>query len=221
MGRRPKTQIHIDVVRPIDQTALAIHLIRRFSNVNKLYFDLTIVYDFGLDDCGEYHPYERYQKNKIFINPLVCGKTSSDLPEPFCPGYVADISIFGVTIHEFCHFLQYRIYPGIIDDYKNTFPIQRFYLNNYSNNAIVDEMAEVMTLYITNPYLLKIISVEHWQYFKRFFKSPVACSFGRTKRIYEKFPIIVKEHLKNTFGIVYNVATDTFDQLQVKNNANT
>jgi hypothetical protein len=216
--RRKKSIVKVEIKRALPETEAAIRLIKRMSSLNKLYFDLSIAYDFSLRDYGEYHQHERYQKNRIFINPLICEKVNDELLEPFCPGYVSDVSNFGVTIHEFCHFLQFQVYPTLVESYKATFATERFFLNKYSNHEILDEIAEVMTLYITNPYLLRLISKDHYKFFLLYFKSPVPCSFQRAKRIYEKFPIIVKAHLKKTFGIVYNINNESFEKTPIDSN---
>lgn len=212
--RRNKIAVKIDI--PILETSLAIKLIKKLALINNLRFNLTIAYNYGLKDCGEYRPYEKISLNCIYVNPLMCGRIHEESPEPFCPGYVSDMTLFGVTIHEFCHYTHFRLFPNMLEDYKKQFPTERFYLNCYSNNELMDELAETMTLYITNPYLLRLISKKHWYFFKQYFISPVACTFSRCKYIFSKFPIEVKEHCKKKFGIVYNISDDTFDKIDNK-----
>jgi hypothetical protein len=120
---------------------------------------------------------------------------------------------FGVILHEFCHLLQYKVYPNIIESFLKEFPTERFYLNNYCNNEVVDELAEIMTLYLTNPYLLKRISRKHWLFCQKFFKSPIACSAQKCYNVYEMFPIMVKEHMKKHWKLTYDYNKQTFINL--------
>ena len=209
-----KNNIIVEVDCPIEGTSVAIGIINKFLKINNIKIKkLSIAYDYEYDGYGIYYPYLIGQKYRIFINPLNCidiGNENEDDNDPVYPGYCADLSIFGITIHEFTHLLQYKVYPNLISEYNKTFPIERFYLNNYSNNEIHDEIAEVMTLYITNPYLLKLLSKNHFNFCKKFFKSPVKCTLSKCREIYNSFPIKVKEHLKNHWNIVLDVNTNKF-----------
>jgi hypothetical protein len=169
-------------------------------------------YDYSIEELGVYFPSKKYN---IYINPILCKnyddvENNNNLTDPFCPGYCADLTIFGITIHEFCHLLQMAVYKTIVDDYIKAFPTNRFYLNTYCDNEIYDELAEIMTLYIINPYLLKLISNEHYKFCMKYFKSPIPCSSAKCYFIYDGFPIIVKEHLKNHWKIVYDLDKNNF-----------
>ena len=208
----------IEVAVPMEDTLAAMYLIDKLLTKNRIRMPLTIAYDFSIDECGTYHPKEPKDAYKIFVNPLQC-KSKDDVAaqtqstEPFCPGYCADLTLFGVTIHEFCHLLQYRSYPKITMEYCKNFPTERFYLNGYCNNTLQDELAEIMTLYITNPYLLCLVSKPHFKFCKTFFKSPITCSIERCFFIYDNWPIIVKEHLKNKWKIVYDMSQKEFKKI--------
>lgn len=209
-----KSSIYVEVDVPIEDTQVAMVLIERFLKTNNLKMNLSIAYDYESEECGVYRPFEKGQEYRIFVNPSIC-KTQEEVSkqnfeEPFSPGYCADVTLFGVTIHEFCHLLQYKICPTMIKDYGEAFPTERFNLNGYSNNEIHDELAEIMTLYITNPYLLWLISKTHYNFCKKYFKSPIACSEKRCAFIYKGWPASVKEHLKDKWGIVYNISTKKF-----------
>jgi len=209
-----KNSIYVEVDVAIEDTRVAMVLIHRLLAKNKIQMNLSIAYDYSSTECGCYRPFEKGQEYRIFVNPSKCKTqeevTKQDFDEPFSPGYCADVTLFGVTIHEFCHLLQFKTYPSIVKDYGETFPLERFNLNNYSNHEINDELAEIMTLYITNPYLLKIISNPHFNFCKKYFKSPVACSLSRCFLIYKGWPTSVKEHLKHQWGIAYNISLKKF-----------
>lgn len=210
--------IKVEIDSPIEDTTIAMIIIDKLLKINNIKMKISIAYDYSYEGCGMYLPNVEKQSHRIFVNPANC-KTKEETEEveyedPFCPGYCSDMTLFGITIHEFCHLLQYQVYPDIIPEYGKAFPTERLYLNNYSNNELHDELAEVMTLYITNPYLLKLISKEHWLFCKRYFKSPVATSVARCKFIYQGFPIHVKEHLKEHWNIVFNVDTEKFERVE-------
>lgn len=206
--------INVDVDNPIFETAVAMELITKLAKKNKISFDLTISYDFATDDMGFYLPNSFTHKHKIFINPHNC-KSLIDadecFDEPFYHGYTADITIFGVTIHEFSHYLSMTVFPNMLKDFRYAFPTTRLYLNDYSNNDLRDELAEILTIYITNPYLLKLISKNHWEFCKNYFKSPVACSVKKCYEIYQDFPVHVKEHMAMRWGYIYNICSEKFE----------
>lgn len=218
--RKKKTQrknnIVVEVDGPLRDTITAIELIKKLLKINKIKMDLSIAYDFSLEELGMYLPGEDDQFFRIFVNPSNC-LTNDDnngaRVEIFARGYTADLTLFGVTIHEFCHLLQYQVCFDIIPQFKKTFPVNRLYLNDYSDNDIRDELAEIMTLYITNPYLLKLISEEHYKFCKKFFKSPVSCLEEQCREIYSTWPIHVKEHMKTHWRIGYDVAQEIFVRL--------
>jgi hypothetical protein len=206
----------VEVDTPHLDTFHAMYLIDKLAKKNDLDFDLSIAYDFAELEAGVYFPTKKKHSHRIFVNPLNCklqDEIDANEEEPFYPGYSKDISLFGVVLHEFCHFLQHIIYTTIIKDYKEAFPIERFYLNEYSGNEIHDELAEIMTLYITNPYLLKLISKNHWKFCNKYFKSPVSCSTQRCAHIYKGFPIHIKKDMKERWKIVYNISSEKFERL--------
>jgi len=214
-----KNSVLVEVDVPIEDTQAAIVLIERFLYKNNLKMSISIAYDYESEECGVYRPFEKGQEYRIFVNPSKCKTqedvTKQDFGEPFSPGSHCDLTLFGITIHEFCHLLQYKVYPSIIKDYSDAFPTERFNLNEYSNNEIHDEIAEIMTLYITNPYLLLLISRPHFNFCKKYFKSPISCSSYRCAFIYKGWPPRVKEQLKKKWGIAYNISTKKFVKVNV------
>ena len=209
--------IVVEIDSPLSDTNAAIQMITKLLRVNNLSMDLSISYAYDCEESGLYLPNHKGQSHRIFVNPLNCSTEedilSNTMSEPFCAGYCADSTLFGVTIHEFCHLLQYQVYENIIPEYGKEFPTERIYLNEYCNETLFDELAEVMTLYITNPFLLKMISKKHWSFCKRFFKSPVACSEQRCYIIYQGFPIHVKDHMRDKWGITYDYNIEKFVRL--------
>jgi hypothetical protein len=209
-----KNNIVVEIDVPMEDTQVAMFVIDNVMSVNNLKMDISIAYDYDMEGLGMYFPNLKDQGYRVFVNPMNC-KTQDDIDnntwrEPFCPGYTADLTLFGVTIHEFCHLLQYKAYPDIVIEYVKQFPTERFYLNDYSNNELFDELAELMTVYISNPYLLKLISKKHFNFCKSFFKSPMPCSLKKFRSIYNGFPIHVKEHMKKKWNLVYDHCQDIF-----------
>lgn len=199
-----KTNISVEVATPLRETKSAILLIRSLLEKNNIQMNLKIIYDYECKEMGFYLNNDKARKI-IFINPLNCKNSKSlERGESGYPGFTKDLSVFGVTIHEFCHLLQFENFNTILRDYAREFPTDRLYLNEYSNNALHDEVAEAMALYITNPLILKMISIKHWHFFKKYFKSPVACSQERSFKIYKNWPINIKNKLKTSWGITYD-----------------
>jgi len=205
----------IDIASPPQEITVFMILLKRMKKKNNLDFCLKIMIDYSMPGMGVYF---RSKKGMIFINPENCINIEdiSNINDKvdFWNGYVKDLTLFGVTIHEFCHYASEEVFSGMINDYRKTFPTKRLRLNDYSNNSIDDEIAETMTLYITNPLFLKLISKEHWDFFKKYFTSPVPTSHKQSYDIYEKFPPIIKERLKNDWNIDYNILTNKFFKLE-------
>lgn len=219
------SNIRVEVNTPIHDTYIAMIIIDRFLKANKIKIDLVISYDYDMSDMGLFpflkketiNPVTLNPVYRVFINPHLC-KTQNDCTknitgEPYCPGYTSDLSIFGVTVHEFTHVLQYKTHKGILKDFVKTFPTERFYLNDYCNNQIHDESAEILTLFITNPYLLKLISESHWRFCKKYFKSATPCTSKKSAHIYRGFPIHVKDDLRSKWRIVYDESENKFVKL--------
>jgi len=211
------TCISVSVSEPLDDTQSAMIIILSLLKKNNINLKFNIDYDYSMEECGLYRPFAKGQEYSIVVNPSRCKAqedvTEQNFEEPFCPGSHCDITLFGITVHEFCHLLQYKVYPSIIEDYEKNFPTKRFILNKYSNNEIHDELAEIQTLYISNPYLLKLISKDHFNFCKKYFKSPVSCTEKRCFYIFKTFPIQVKNILEHRWGIVYNYSLKKFKKI--------
>jgi len=216
MVKRNK-QIKVLIDSPHILTSSAIYLIQMFRTKNKLNFDFAIAYDYNMEEYGCYYPGSKGQgKNTVFVNPDLCldrNNIEDSDKKISCEGYTWDVSLFGIIIHEFCHFLQFQVYKTIVKDFKKEFPTTRLYLNDYCNNELIDEMAEIMTLYIVNPYLLKLISLDHYKFLKLYFKSPIACSKEKCFVIYEGFPQDIKDELETKWNIVYNHHEEDFERV--------
>jgi len=215
-----KNSIVVEVAQPLPETMAAMVLIEKTLRINNIEIDLSIAYYYEEgEELGKYLPNNKGQGHRIFVNPMNCKNQINSLcinpncPEAYCSGYTSDPTLFGVTIHEFCHLLQFKIFENIVPDFGKAFSYERLYLNDYANNGYLDELAEIMSLYITNPYLLKLISKPHFDFLKKFFKSPVPCSSGRCIEIFSGFPIHVKKDLKERWGIVFNIDTEKFEKI--------
>jgi hypothetical protein len=63
----------------------------------------------------------------------------------------------------------------------------RLYLTKNGKLDAIEELAEIITVYLTNPYLLKMISEKHFNFISSFFKSPTECDEKVFLSKYEKF----------------------------------
>lgn len=207
-----KNNVVIEIANPQFELAFAIKVINLFFNKNNIKSKLSIALDYNLkEEIGSYYPFKPEHKYRIFVNPSLCLSTDkSNYDNPFFTGYISDLTLFGVTIHEFTHFLQFVIYPNIIDDYIKKFPVNRFILNNFSDNSIYDEVAELISFYIINPYLFKLISDQHFNFFKSYFKPALPFSLSKAIRIYSSYPLHIKQHLNNIWKINLNINTGKF-----------
>jgi len=198
---------------------IALKLIQRFFVINKINRVLKLVYDFELDEQGTYWAGD---KNTIVINPDNCfnmrmyDDEDDSKDNMFFLHYLDDNSLMAGILHEFAHFICFQLFKSLLVDYKQEFPNNRLYLSSYSNSECDEELANVIQVYIANPFLLKLVSEDHYNFLKRYFKSPTPCSSKDCFNKYQKFPIHIKNHLKTKWEIEYNQATDTFDKIKKK-----
>jgi hypothetical protein len=202
------SSVNVSIRTPQNETLMAITLISKLLKVNKIDLNLEIIYDYALKERGLYY---LSIKDKIFINPNGCEKIEDGGSKKFFLGYSNDLSMFGILIHEFVHCLNFQVFKEMTEDFKKTFPTTRLYLNAYSDENPTEEIAEAGTLYITNPFLLKLISKAHYDFFKKYFKSPIASTEKKFISIYNSYPIEVKEELKSKWHIVFNIEKNKFE----------
>lgn len=202
--------ITITLEVPHVECLIAISLIEKLFKINDIKKNIEICYDYSLEDRGLYYT----GTDKIYVNPLNCIDLNCTNNENKCYfGYTNDLSIIGVIIHEFCHFLADRIYKNITEDFASTFSTTRLYLNDNSNvKDFSEELAEIMTLYISNPLLLKMISKPHYDFLKIYFKSCIASTTKRFFEIYSNFPSEVKKELFEKWRITFNIDKNKFEK---------
>jgi len=208
--------ISIYIQTPHTETLIAINLLNRLFKINKIKASLSIVYDYSLEYRGIYF---LNNKNEVVVNPINCADLSTggtDIEQKFYYGYSNDISLVSVILHESCHWLSHKIYKTIVDDFAQAFPTTRLYLNNYSAEPdYAEEITEIMTLYLTNPFLLKMISKEHYEFLKKYFKSPTPTTQNKCFLIYSNWPAEVKTQLGTKWGIYYNIDKNKFEKKEI------
>jgi hypothetical protein len=190
--------MQLEIVNPPNQIKIAISLIETIKKKNKFTYDLTLELDYHLKDAGVY---DSNYPNAIRINPWICDEKTSYT-------YTEDNTIFGVIMHEFSHFLSMTYFVDFQKSYLEAFPENRFLITTYdaANEDYDEEIAEIMSLYIRNPYLLKVISEAHYKFMSSWFISPVACTVKRFIYMYNQMPVDLKNKLRTKWGIMVNHA---------------
>jgi hypothetical protein len=176
---------------------LGVHLIERIKKLNKFKFNIEIGLNFKIDFSGIYF----IDSNLIEINPLHC--TYYQRSRTSYSRYTNDYTFAGVMIHEFCHFLTLTYKKSIHTDYFKAFPIDRLRLTDIEdvNTDVDEEIAEVMSLYFLNPYLLRLISEPHYDFFASILKSPTKADEKTFIKYYSMFPAPIKTKLYKKYGI--------------------
>lgn len=190
MGR-----VEIEIVSVEKELIKAIKMIDRFLRLNKINFKYSIAFDFNYSQLGFCYP---GIENKIYINPKNCAQSIFLYRDCF-PRFSEDCTIFGVALHEFCHLIDHKF--DLTDSYKILFS-EKFPLNPYAHvGGIYEEVAEILSLYMTNPYFLKLINFDIFDFFRERFKSPTECSQRTFLRFYKKWPKHIQEICKSQWGI--------------------
>jgi len=192
----------VQVTNPPFDVCFAVDFIHAIKRKNKFNFKLSINLDYTIPEQGVY--YFNDDIFSIYVNPDNCKKSS-------CFGYPDNETIFGVLIHEFCHFLSMRYLKNFIKEYLEEFPEQRLNVSSYdlANKEYEEEVAEIMSLHLRNPYFLKLISKEHYNFMQKRIKSYVPCTAEKFIEIYNDMDKKIKEKVFNKYGIVINHADRT------------
>lgn len=157
----------IKVIRLEKDLVKAIRLIDKLLSKNDFNFKYLLNLDYKMKDFGQFDPQEA---NSIYINPAAFYDTKKELPH--AKYFTTDFSIFAVSIHEFSHLLDAKL--NILDKYKVKFP-ERLILNDNSQTDRREELAEIMSLYILNPYMLRLIDKPRYNFMRTIFLSPTPC----------------------------------------------
>lgn len=173
----------------------ALKVAEKTISKNKLDIDLKIVVDFTLDCYGIHEP---TFPNQIKINPHLFMNTSKE--ELNAPFYTSDFSMLAVFIHEFCHLLDFKL--NIHAEYCETFP-EKFSLNGNGSKNRKEEIAEIMGLYILNPYFLRLINKDIYDFLKTFFESPKTCNKVSLHNKWKKWSKEVKEDCFEKWGVKF------------------
>jgi hypothetical protein len=89
-------------------------------------------------------------------------------------------------------------------EYLIEFPEQRLVITHYerSQTDYAEEAAEILSLYLRNPYFLKLISKDHHDFMKRYIKSYVPCTAKKFIEIYNLMNLRDKENIFKKWDIV-------------------
>ena len=145
--------------------------------------------------------YYRYESNKkeciIYLNFETCLATKEKTRY-----YPNDRKMESVVLHEYCHFLD--------DIFKinESYNQQEFKKYKIKYLDITEEIAELLNLYIINPYFLKIYDIHRYKFFNNLFKSPTTCSKKEFFGIYNSWKPFTKSKFKKKYNLMINQKTN-------------
>jgi len=184
----------------------SIKLIEQFQEINKTNTKIKVKIDYDTPDAGYYYDSE---PNNLYVNPSHCNFNVDCISI----GYTESRHILSTIIHEFAHLLDHKYeilykYEIFTEQYGNCL------INDYCETNLFEEIAELIVLYITNPYLLYVISIKHYNFFKQLFKSPTSCGPKTFIKIRKKWDDEIKQECCDRWGI--NVENDTIQIIEKK-----
>jgi hypothetical protein len=180
-----------------EDTVTAIKLIERFRFINNKRFQIRIYYDYStIDDFGYFKFDDTGPISNLYINPQKCHKELANGRAAL--GFTEDYSVLSTILHEFSHFIDDKY--NLLSKYeKITF--ESIDLGSYANSELIEEFAELMVLYLLNPYFLKIIDLPRYKFLKSQFKSPSPKSKKRFLTLYNSWSEDVKQECFDKFNI--------------------
>ncbi len=145
---------------------------------------LKIAFKYDMRSSGEF---DIEIPNKISINPNRCDSKG-------------DFSFFLICVHEFSHLLDQKY--KMVNSFKKEFEDKRLPLTNYAKTKTTrdEELAEIISLYLRNPYLLKLISERHYEFVSRFFNSPTKNDENTFLTIYETYSPRYRKATEKKYG---------------------
>jgi hypothetical protein len=189
----------LKIIHPPEQIKVAMDLIEKFRIQNKFVFDITLQLDYSMSEsAGEYNP---TKPNIIKVNPFACADDSTF-------SYIEDNTLFGAIMHEFGHFLSMTYFVDFQKNYLEVFPENRFLITKYeaANEDYDEEIAEIFSCFLRVPYLLKLVSEDHYRFLRSWCISPVSCTVKRFVYMYNRLPVKYKNKLRTKWGIIVNHA---------------
>ena len=171
-----------------------LNIIERFKNINNMAFELEIKLDFDEPDLG-YLWYQKRQK-AIYINPLRCDNRKRNN----LYGYPKDNSICATIAHEFGHFIDLKL--DLLHQYKKEeFTKKQLIITKYARDDLKEEIADMLAVYFINPYCIKIIDEERYNWLKERFKSPSPCGLKTFMKYYDMWPKSKQKWFKDTYKL--------------------
>ena len=180
-----------------EDMAEAITLIEKFRTINNKRFQIRIFYDYSCEGEYGYYKYAGPEKiSNLYINPLKCHLEPLSMRQRI--GFIDDYTVLSTVLHEFGHFLDFKY--SLLQEYDKM-SFGDIELGKYAKTELMEEFAELMVMYLINPYFLQLIDTPRYKFLKRHFKSPSPCSKKRFLTLYEKWSDEAKLECEQIFNI--------------------
>ena len=200
MPRRAKLKTIYEIVRAERTFRPAVKLIERFRDKNEVPLQKLIIRtDFEENDFGCYYYDKKKGQCTIYVNPTECMRHEMN----GFGRHPDDYSLTGVVVHEFCHFID-DLYKLERKYRKNNFSRKRLCVNVWAKNAVVEELTELLAMFILNPYLLKVLDEERYDWFRSLFIPITPCTKNYFMNQYKKWCPDAKQVMKKKFNLVIN-----------------
>ena len=184
-----KITVELENNRQLDKF---IQLVNEFEKVNNhlKFKGLKVAFKYDMRSSGEF---DDSKPNTISINPNRCDNTG-------------EFSAYLICIHEWSHLLDKKC--KMLNVYKKEFKNDKLILTRYAKEkGETEHLAEIISMYLTNPHLLKLISEKHFEFVSRFFKSPTPCTREYFLTLYERYSPRYKKMLERKYGVAINLLT--------------
>lgn len=185
---------------------------RQFVKLNNIKLKkLIISWDFDDHELGYYLYGKRVSKHKceIFVNPRNCVMVSTKGYD----NHPENNTISAVILHEFSHYIEHLY--GLTKQYaklEGTFKPKILMVTSTSSTCLEEEMAEMVSLFICNPYLLKVIDPDRYKWLRKIIKSPTPCTAANFFKSFSNWCPEAKKECRDKFKLLINTKKKTVNK---------
>jgi len=199
--------IKIKVFKIGKQFSKVNRIINKFRKINDFKLFQTILLDFDCA-CNAYIIREKNNKN-IYVNPVECFNSTGNML-----GHPEDAGLVSTVMHELGHLLNDKF--NLITEYDEmAWQKPHCHLTFQSKENTDEELADIISLYITNPFALKLICEQRYLWLKTKFQSPSPSTRHKFVTLYNDWNITNQQKFSKKYKVEVNGTKIWLDGIRI------